>query len=229
MPAPRNRAFWSHAIRPACWRANPRRRHPDAREGDPMRFVSGWFTVAALALLLVTARPASAQCPPGSGCTEYLGQGSKGSYFRILVPDDWDGDIFLVNHGLELDPLTIAPHNRCRGDIEKACTIDADCAGTGPGVCNKISTLGFEEILLPEGKAFGASTYSMTSWSVFQSRFDLKAMIKFLHKKGPGRSRRIIVTGFSEGGAVTVDAILRLQAGKMIHGAIPLCPASAGG
>jgi hypothetical protein len=194
-----------------------------------MRFGPGWITAAVLGLLLVTVARAAAQCPPGGGCTEYLGQGRKGSYFRILVPDGWDGDIFLVNHGLELDPLTIAPHNRCRGDITKACAVDADCAGTGPGVCNKISTLGFEQIVLPKGKAVGASTYSLTSWSVFQSRFDLKAMIKFLRKKGPGRPKRIIVTGFSEGGAVTVDAILRLEPGKMIHGAIPLCPASAGG
>jgi hypothetical protein len=66
----------------------------------------------------------------------HLGRGSKGSYFRILVPDDWDGDIFLVNHGLVLDPLTIAPHDTCRGDPATACAVDADCAAIEPGVCN---------------------------------------------------------------------------------------------
>lgn len=194
-----------------------------------MRFQPRWITVSALGVLLAAVGQASAQCPPGGNCTEYLGKGRRGSYFRILVPDNWDGDIFLVNHGLELDPLTIAPHNTCRGDPTKGCATNADCAGVGPGVCNKISTLGFEQIVLPKGKAVGASTFSQTSWSAFQSRFDLKAMIKFLRKKGPGRPKRIIVTGFSGGGAVTADATMRLKAGKMIHGAIPLCAASAGG
>ena len=188
-----------------------------------------WITIGVLGLLLAAGGQASAQCPPGGACTEYLGAGRKGSYFRILVPDDWDGDIFLVNHGLELDPLTIAPHNTCRSDPAKACATNADCVGVGPGVCHKITTLGFEQIVLPMGKAVGASTFSQTSWSAFQSRFDLKEMIRFLRRKGPGRPRRIIVTGISGGGAVTVDATMRLKAGRMIHGAIPLCAASAGG
>ncbi len=187
-----------------------------------------WLIVVTLGLLVAAAAPASAQCTPDT-CTEYLGKGRKGSYFRILVPHDWDGDLFLVNHGLELDPLTIAPHHTCKGDPTKACTGNADCAGVGPQQCNEISMLGFEEIVLPKGKAVGASTFSQTSWAPFQSRFDLKAIVKFLRKKGPGRPKRIIVTGFSGGGAVTVDATMRLRAGKMIHGAIPLCSASAGG
>jgi len=179
-------------------------------------------------LLLAGAGPAHAQCPT-ERCTEYLGEGSKGSYFRILVPDDWDGDVFLVNHGLELDELTIAPHNVCRGDFARACSTDADCSGVGPGVCNRISTQGFEQFLA-SGKAVGASTLSQTSWAVFQSRYDLKDMIRFMRsRKGPGRPRRIIVTGGSGGGAVTVDAIMRLEPGRWIHGAIPYCSASAGG
>jgi len=194
-----------------------------------MRFHPGWIIVAVLGSVFAAARPGNAQCPPGAGCTEYLGKARNGSYFRILVPTNWDGDIFLVNHGLELDPLTIGPHDTCRGAPATSCTADSDCAGIGSGVCNKISTLGFEQIVLPKGKAVGATTFSQTSWAAFQSRFDLKAMVKFLEKKGPGRPKRIIVTGFSGGGAVTVDATMRLRPGKMIHGAIPLCPASAGG
>jgi dienelactone hydrolase len=186
------------------------------------------WTIAA-ALLLLTVAGARAQCPPGIGCTEYLGTGRGGSYFRILVPDAWDGDLFVVNHGLELDPLTIAPHNACRGATSRACSTDADCAGVGPGVCNKIGFLGVDQIVLPKGKAVAASTFRETSWAVFHSRFDLKQVIKFLGKHGPGRPKRIIMTGISGGGAVTVDAILRMKAGKMIHGAIPMCPASAGG
>lgn len=182
-----------------------------------------------LALLVSLVGSASAQCPPGIACTEYLGKGSKGSHFRILVPEDWDGDVFLVNHGLELDPLTIAPHDTCKGDPTRACTTNAQCAGVGPGVCNKISLLGFDQIVLPKGKAVGASTFSDTTWAVFKSRFDLRDMIRFMTQRGPGRPKRIIVTGFSGGGGVTVDAVMRLTPGRLIHGAIPLCGASAGG
>ncbi|HEV7731033.1 MAG TPA: hypothetical protein VGR62_02680 [Candidatus Binatia bacterium] len=194
-----------------------------------MRLHPRWITLGALALLVALATAASAQCPPGVGCTEYLGAGRKGSFFRILVPENWDGDVFLVNHGLELDPLTIAPHNTCKGDRTKACTTDAQCAGIGPASCFKITMLGLDQILLPKGKAVGASTFSQISWSAFQSRFDLKEMIKFLGRKGPGKPKRIIMTGISGGGAVTVDATMRLKAGKYIHGAVPLCAAAGGG
>jgi dienelactone hydrolase len=189
-----------------------------------MRFHSIWIT-----LLLLVAGQAHAQCPPGGGCTEYLGAARNGSYFRILVPDDWDGDLFLVNHGLTLDPSTIAPHNACKGAPTIPCTVDAHCAGVGTGACNKVDLLGFDQIVLPKGKAVAASTFSESSWAVFHSRYDLKAVIKFMGRKGPGKPKRIIVTGASGGGAVTVDATMRLRAGKMIHGAMPFCSASAGG
>lgn len=193
-----------------------------------MLLLRSWSAAVAAFGLLLLAGPARAQCPL-EGCREYLGKGSKGSYFRILVPENWDGDVFLVNHGLELDELTIAPHNVCRTDFSRACTVDGDCAGIGPGVCNKISTLGFDQFL-PMGKAVGASTLSQISWSAFQSRFDLKDMVRFMRsKKGPGRPKRVIVTGGSGGGAVTVDATMRLEPGKWIHGALPYCSASAGG
>lgn len=183
----------------------------------------------SLLLLCAAAGQARAQCPPGGGCTEYLGAARNGSYFRILVPDDWDGDLFLVNHGLVLDPLTIAPHNTCAGAPDTPCAVNADCAGIGAGTCNKISLLGFEQIVLPMGKAVAASSFSQTSWAVFQSRADLKAIIRFMRRQGPGKPKRIIVTGGSGGGAVTVDAIMNLPAGKLIHGALPYCSASAGG
>lgn len=179
--------------------------------------------------VLVAAAPGRAQCGPGSGCTEYRGEGRRGAFFRILVPDRWDGDLVIFNHGLELDPLTIAPHETCRGAPTVRCTSNADCAGIGPGVCHRIGMLGLEQFLLPKGKAVGASTFSQTSWSAFASRFDLKDLVRFLHTWGPGKPRRIIMTGISGGGAVTVDATMHLKPGVMIHGAVPLCSCSGGG
>lgn len=182
-----------------------------------------------LAAVVALARPAAGQCPPGTACTELLGAGSTGSYFRILVPEPWDGDLVIVNHGFELNPLTIAPHHTCQGAPDRACTRNADCAGVGSGTCNTISLFGFEQYALPAGKAVAASTYSQTGWSVFASRYDLRDVVKYMARRGPGRPKRVIVTGFSMGGAVTVDATMRLKAGKTIHGAIPLCSCSGGG
>src|SRR5262245_25286237 len=108
--------------------------HTRRHEGASMRFRSLWIVFAAAVLLAATR--VGAQCPPGRQCTEYLGEGPKGAFFRILVPEDWDGDIFLVNHGLELSPLTIAPHNTCRGDRTTACTTDADCTAILGRSCN---------------------------------------------------------------------------------------------
>lgn len=174
---------------------------------------------------------AMAQCGDdvaGVTCDEHLGEGKKGSHFRISIPTDppWNGDIVLINHGFELDPLSITPHNKCRGTLEP-CTEDADCSGGA--TCNKISYLGLDAFFLPKGIAVAASTYSQIGWSVFNSRKDLQDILKFM-KKNPaiGAPARVFVTGFSMGGAVTVDASLRISP-KRVHGVMPLCPAAAGG
>lgn len=184
--------------------------------------------VGGLTLWLGVAAPASAQCPPGGGCSELVGKGSLGSYFRVLVPDAWDGDLLLWNHGLELDESTIAPHNRCRADHKRVCSADADCAGLASTTCNKISLGGFDDFVA-SGKAVGASTFSQASWAAFQSRYDLKDVIRFVRAARPGALKRVIMAGGSGGGAVTVDAMMHLEPGTWIHGAIPMCSASAGG
>nr|ATZ76732.1 Lip139 [uncultured bacterium] len=188
------------------------------------------MSMATVAMCLAIAPRAMAQCGdevPGVTCNEYLGIGKKGSHFRISIPTSptWNGDIVLINHGFELDPLSIAPHNTCRGAGE-ACTEDTDCSGT---ICNKISYLGLDAFFLPKGIAVAASTYSLTGWSVFNSRKDLQDILKYM-KKTPaiGVPTRVFVTGFSMGGAVTVDASLRISP-KRVHGVMPLCPAAAGG
>ncbi|HYC56445.1 MAG TPA: hypothetical protein VEL28_16050 [Candidatus Binatia bacterium] len=163
-------------------------------------------------------------CPDGVTCTEYKGSGN-GGYFRITVPQDWDGDLVIINHGFDLDKSSIRGHETCRqSGTPVPCQQDSDCPTDI--ICNNISYFGLEELLLPMGKAVAASTYSETGWAVFDSRKDLKEILKFM-KKHPdiGRPERTIVTGFSLGGAVTADAILRTK----IDGALPLCGAVGGG
>jgi pimeloyl-ACP methyl ester carboxylesterase len=190
-------------------------------------------TIAFSAVMLIglfSSGLAMADCGDGVvgvTCDEHVGVGKKGSHFRLSIPTSpsWNGDIVLINHGFELNALTIRPHATCQ--IGGApCDEDADCL---TGACNRISYLGLDQFFLPQGIAVAASTYSLTGWSVFNSRKDLQDILTFM-KKTPsvGSPSRVFVTGFSMGGAVTVDASLRISP-KRVHGVMPLCPAAAGG
>jgi dienelactone hydrolase len=143
----------------------------------------------------------------------------------VTVPENWDGDLVAVNHGFDLNGDHIRPHGVCASNIHTPCACDDEC-GTpgGKHYCNIISYLGLDEILLPKGKAVAASTYSKTGWAVFGSARDIKEMLAFV-KKTIGKPKRVIVTGFSGGGAVTGDATLKLK----IDGAVPMCAAVGGG
>src|SRR5688572_7119294 len=161
----------------------------------------------------------------GYTCTMFKGEGKTGGYFRITIPSDWDGDLVIVNHGFDLNDKHIRPHESCSHDRTVSCEQDSDC---GPNrFCNNISYLGLDEVLLPQGKAVAAPTYTDSGWATFHSAKDIKDILTFI-KKDSGfydQLQRVIVTGFSGGGAVTADATLKLK----IDGAVPLCAAAAGG
>jgi pimeloyl-ACP methyl ester carboxylesterase len=188
------------------------------------------LAIATALTAMTLAQIVHAQCPSSEPtCSEYTGAGKKGSFFRISVPNSpaWNGDVVLINHGFDLDSFSITGHNTCRL-AGNACTVDAECPLSGD-VCNKIDYFGFDEELLPQGIAVAASTYSQTGWAAFQSRKDLKDILKFMKKQpGIGKPERVFVTGFSMGGAVTIDFSLRYNP-KKIAGIAPLCPAAAGG
>ena len=186
---------------------------------------------ATLALAAVPAvAPAFSDCPAdhvadGYTCTEQTGAGKTGSFFRVTFPSDWDGDLVIINHGFELNDRHIRPHESCSHHYGIACEQDSDC---GPNrFCNQISYLGLDEVLLPMGKAVAASTYTDSGWAPFHSAKDIKDILKHVKKvSGFGdQLKRVIVTGFSGGGAVTADATMKLE----IDGAVPLCAAAAGG
>jgi hypothetical protein len=194
-----------------------------------------WNRIALVAAISIATVPglagAFADCPANSGidgytCTELKGVGKKGGYFRATFPSDWDGDLVVVNHGFDLEDKHIRPHETCSHSVGQTCEQDSDCGGFGR-FCNNISYMGVDEILLPMNKAVIAGTYHQSGWAVFGSALDIKDMIKFVKKHptyGP-QLKRVIVTGFSLGGAVTGDATLKLK----IDGAVPLCAAVGGG
>jgi hypothetical protein len=159
--------------------------------------------------------------------TEYTGAGKTGGFFRITIPTVWDGDLVIVNHGFDLNDKKIRPHKTCSNTVDPlaapACLSDVDC-GMG-NFCNDISYLGIDQIVLPMNKAIAAGTYSTSGWAPFKSAKDIKDILKYLKKETEHEVQRVIITGFSGGGAVTVDATVKLK----IDGAVPLCAASGGG
>lgn len=159
-------------------------------------------------------------------CTEMQAVGKKGGYFRIAFPAVWDGDLVIANHGFDLNDLHLRPHNVCSNNVSQTCEVDSDCTGMSV-FCNKISFMGVDGIVLPKGKAIAAGTYHHSGWAPFGSAKDLKDIITYV-KKHPtygSQLKRVIITGFSGGGAVTGDAILKMK----IDGAVPLCAAVGGG
>jgi hypothetical protein len=161
----------------------------------------------------------------GYTCTEQKSAGKTGGFFRVTFPSDWDGDLVIINHGFDLNDLHIRPHETCSNGSSYTCEQDSDCGGSA--FCNDISYLGLDEVLLPMGKAVAAGTYTDSGWATFHSAKDIKDIIKYV-KKSSGfgdQLKRVIVTGFSGGGAVTADATLKLK----IDGAVPLCAAAGGG
>lgn len=185
--------------------------------------------VLALATLPAVAH-AFPDCPAdhvadGYTCNQQTGSGKTGGFFRITFPSDWDGDLVIINHGFDLNDLHMRPHETCSQGAALTCEQDSDC-GSG-NFCNNISYLGLDELLLPMGKAVAASTYTDSGWATFHSAKDIKDILKYVKKSsGVGdQLKRVIITGFSGGGAVTADATLKLK----INGAVPLCAAAAGG
>src|SRR6185503_10617383 len=188
------------------------------------------LTAVCAAVLVSGVAVAFDDCPAdhvtdGYTCTMLKGKGKTLAFFRVTFPSDWDGDLVIVNHGFDLNDQHMRPHETCSHNSTISCEQDSDCGANR--FCNNITYLGLDEVLLPMGKAVAASTYTNSGWAPFHSAKDIKDVIKFVKKEsGFGdQLQRVIITGMSGGGAVTVDAMLKLK----IDGAVPLCAAAAGG
>ena len=192
--------------------------------------------IALAALLALTTAPGIARafdtCPANSvadgyTCDEQTGSGKSGGYFRVTFPSNWDGDLIIANHGFDLNDKHIRPHGTCLSDPSKqtTCASDSDCPQGD--TCNEISYMGLDQILLPMGKAIAAGTYHESGWAVFGAPKDIKDIIDYVKKSSGhgGDLKRVIITGFSGGGAVTGQATLTMK----IDGAVPLCAAVGGG
>lgn len=135
-----------------------------------------WIAVVGVGL---TVAPTLAE-------TVVSGRNGGGAYYRIVMPDVWNGDLVIWNHGYSLEP--IAP--------------DPDL---GPLV----------DLQIAEGYAVAATSYRQIGWSVFKAKNDLQILYaKFVSRFG--HPSRVLVYGASLGGIVTAQAIEEASIGNVV-------------
>ena len=117
---------------------------------------------------------------------EVEGQTPGGAYFKMVVPNSWNGDLVIWNHGFSLeDPSAVE-------DL-------------GPLI----------DVNLEEGYAVAASSYRQAGWALFYTAEDLSELYQeFATRFGvPGQ---VYVYGGSLGGIVTAQALEQAELGNVV-------------
>jgi hypothetical protein len=114
------------------------------------------------------------------------GQTPGGAYFKIVVPDSWNGDLVIWNHGYSKEE---------------------------PGPVTDLGPL--VDFNLEEGFAVAASSYRQKGWALFHTVEDLSELYQeFVTRFGaPGR---VFVYGGSLGGIVTAQALEQAELGNVV-------------
>jgi hypothetical protein len=131
----------------------------------------------------------------GSADTTITGE-KLGAFFQITVPDNWNGDLVINNHGFDFAPP--APN---------------------PGLGS------LAPLMLAEGYAVAASSYSHCCWTLFSTQQDLSRLVG-VFEANFGPPNNVILHGGSLGGIVTAQGVEKL--GSSVVGAYPICGALAG-
>jgi hypothetical protein len=140
----------------------------------------GIFIFALVALLTGGMSGAGADDTVLTGVTD------GGAYFKIVVPDDWNGDLVIQNHGFSLSPI-------------------------GP-----VGDLGmFAAYQLSQGYAVAASSYQQIGWALFKTKNDNQNMVA-VFTANFGTPNDVIVGGGSLGGIVTAQAIEKANLGNVV-------------
>lgn len=113
------------------------------------------------------------------------GETGGGAHYLVVVPDPWNGDLVIWNHGFSLDPI-------------------------GP-----VTDLGpLADLQLSEGYAVAASSFQQDGWAVFRTKIDLQLMVNAFEERF-GTPGSVIVTGASLGGIVTAAALEEANLGNV--------------
>jgi hypothetical protein len=122
---------------------------------------------------------------PAFAVQEMTGQTGGGAYYRIVVPDLWNGDLVIWNHGFSFDPV-------------------------GP-----VTDLGpLADLQQTEGYAVAASSFQQNGWAVFKTKNDLQLMVNAFTERF-GTPGSVIITGASLGGIVTAAALEEADLGNV--------------
>ncbi len=113
------------------------------------------------------------------------GSTGGGAFYRIVVPDAWNGDLVIWNHGFSLAQPAPNP------DL-------------GP----------LALLQLAEGYAVAASSYQQAGWALFKTKNDLQHLFNVFEERF-GAPNRVFLTGGSLGGIVTAQAIEEAHIGKV--------------
>jgi hypothetical protein len=127
--------------------------------------------------------------------TTITGQ-KHGAYFQITVPTVWNGDLVINNHGFDFNPPAPNP-------------------GLGP----------LAPLMLAQGYAVAASSYSNCCWTLFSTKKDLNRLLG-VFENNFGAPNNVILHGGSLGGIVTAQGVEKLDAN--VVGAYPICGALSG-
>ena len=111
--------------------------------------------------------------------TTITGETKGPAYYTIAVPDAWNGDLVIWNHGYDFGPVSPNP-------------------SLGP----------LAPLQLAEGYAVAASSYQQNQWAVFNTRKDIDRLVEVFEDKFD-EPNNIIISGASLGGIVTADALER--------------------
>jgi len=129
---------------------------------------------------------ASATAPSISGATEIEGQTARGAYYRVVVPDNWNHELVIWNHGFSLSE---------------------------PGPVDDVGPL--SDLHLLEGYAVAASSYRLSGWALFKTHKDLRDLVQIFTAEF-GQPEKIILYGASLGGAVTAAALEKGGLGNVV-------------
>ena len=123
----------------------------------------------------------------------------KGAFYRIEVPDNWNGDLVVWNHGIndELpEPLSF----------------------------NNLGPLA--PLQLSQGYALAASSFRMNGWALFKSTRDNEKLIRLFNRK-VGPPNHIFMTGGSMGGLIAEQYLEKGRVGH-VSAAYSICGPLAG-
>ncbi len=127
----------------------------------------------------------------------------KGAHGLILIPQNWNGSLFIYAHGYSADERLLQPPDPNKLPLLLAATI--------------LPTL--------SGYASATSTFRSVGWDVEDAIKDVENLRRYFVKKY-GKPKFTYMWGHSEGGMIT-QAVIE-YAPRTYDGALPLCAVGAG-